>query len=142
VKLLDSQGGTVELLVNTIGAYDGVTAIATPAAGNYVISVEAAGPWAAEVTQPHIDSQSGVKSASGSGDSVIYVSLATGLNRLHLTNTGRSTFITYIYNDAGTRNLLVNQIGNYDGTVPQSSSTGGVFAIVVRSSGDWAIALQ
>ncbi|HTE86081.1 MAG TPA: hypothetical protein VK821_15255 [Dehalococcoidia bacterium] len=143
VKLLDSQGSDLELLVNTIGAYEGVTAISMDKSGPYVLSVEARAPWAAEVAQPIIDSQPGAKSANGTGDGIVYLSLPSGLRRLHLTNAGRSNFIAYIYNGAGERKLLVNEIGGYDGTVAQSiSGKGGTFAIVVRSSGTWTVVAQ
>lgn len=142
VHLLDGQGMEADLLVNTIGAYNGTTAYSVPDTGDYVLSVTASGPWTGEVQQPNVDNASASNSAQGKGDSVIYLQLKNGLNRLHFTHDGQRNFIVYLYNDAGDRNLLVNKIGPYDGTVAQSSSTGGVFALVVRADGNWMVSAQ
>ncbi len=44
VKLLDSDGNHLKLLVNEIGRYDGRKATNLPA-GRYLIEVSASGPW-------------------------------------------------------------------------------------------------
>lgn len=141
--LLDSQGNELELLVNTIGAYSGKTAYDLPNDGEYVISVQSDGPWTGEVEQPNVDNQPGMSSAQGTGDEVVYLKLDAGLRRLHFTHNGQRNFIVYIYNDVGDRKLLVNEIGSYDGTVPQQIGTGGgIFAIAIRADGVWTVTSQ
>ena len=143
VHLLDDQGKEVELLVNTIGSYDGTVAYGLPAKGNYVASIQASGPWSGAVEQPQLDSVAGDTGAQGTGNTVAYLHLDQGLRRLHFTHDGQRNFIVYIYNDAGNRSLLVNVIGAYDGTVPQTIGTGGgTFAIAIQADGNWSVSSQ
>lgn len=50
VKLSNTQGVTVEFLVNAIGAYEGSTARSVPA-GQYLLNIEASGTWSIKINQ-------------------------------------------------------------------------------------------
>jgi hypothetical protein len=51
VKLLDSQGRTVDLVVNVIGPHDGSKVVRINTAGVYLLVVEASGEWSIEASQ-------------------------------------------------------------------------------------------
>jgi hypothetical protein len=134
----------VAQLISANGPYEGTAAASIPADGAYAVSVQASGPWSAMVSQPDLTSQTGVRSANGSGDAVVYVALNSGVDHLHITNSGSGPFVVSLYDpNAQKLNDLVSQTGNYDNTISQPVSGGsGVFAIAIRSNGRWTLTVQ
>jgi PKD repeat protein len=88
----------------------------------------------------------------GSGDDVTSkFSLQEGLAIFHMTYTGSSNYIIWLYNaDSGEReDLLVNEIGSYSGStivgVTSSSYSGvkpGKYILDVTSSGSWEVRIE
>jgi len=78
---------------------------------------------------------------SGTGDSVVDIEKWRGAGIAKITYFGSSNFIVENYDKDNTRiDLLVNEIGTYEGTVPidffDSEQTS---RFVITSSGDWEI---
>ncbi len=58
------------------------------------------------------------ETVSGHGDDVVSnVFVGEGIYRVHFTHSGRSNFIVKSYDAKGDRDLLINEIGNYNGRV-------------------------
>ena len=131
-----------DLLVNAIGRYDGIVPIDF-GDGEHTTRFEtkASGPWTIEVK--HAREARGVEvpgTFDGKGDDVIRL---IGYDQnppdvAHITHVGQSNFVVYGYSNDG-RNLLVNEIGNYDGEVILSPST---FLMVIKADGKWTIEVK
>ena len=52
IQLLDNHGEYVDNLVNEIGEFDGAKAIGTAESGNYILDIDADGPWTVNISQP------------------------------------------------------------------------------------------
>ena len=57
----------------------------------------------------------------------------------HITHNGSSNFVVYLYTTSG-RDLLVNEIGTYDGNKLLSIPSGSNALLVIEADGDWTIA--
>jgi hypothetical protein len=134
VTVLDAENSPVELLVNTIGGYDGTTGLGLTAyAEPTQIQITADGAWTLDLspiaTAPALP-------AAGHGDGVfLYEGPAA---TLALTHAGAANFLVVEQTgelfDIG---LLVNEIGAYSGSVPLSA---GPSVITVTADGDWTTA--
>lgn len=135
VQSLDPANEMAELLVNTIGGYDGVVALGFSVFGDPAdkLQIQADGNWA--ITLSPISSASPLPS-SGSGDGVfLYEGTAPVWN---LSHDGSRNFIVVEHSsDAFSMGLLVNEIGAYEGTVTGSA---GPSVIVIQADGNWTIA--
>ena len=83
-------------------------------------------------------------SYSGSGNQVSEsFILPTTLAVFHLTNSGSSNFIVYLHdvNTGQNIDLLANEIGNADITVPQGVGE-GMYTLAVTSSGSWSVTID
>ena len=77
----------------------------------------------------------------GSGDDVISdVSVGDSVHRAHFTNNGSSNFAVIVYDGNGKKDLLVNEIGSYDGYVLLPMASPLTFEIT--SSGDWSYTIE
>ena len=137
VNALNADNETTgDLLVNTIGTYSGTTvygfnsfseatSLQITADGNWTITIE---PLS---TAP-------VLAASGTGDAVYLFDGPAG--KLTATHTGSMNFIVQEETDeAFSIGLLINDIGEYSGTVPLSS---GPSVISVKADGAWTLAAE
>ncbi len=127
-----------ELLVNTIGSYDGTVLYAgnDPASS---MEVTASGPWTISVKPV-----SGARTwapvfgpLTGHGDDVVLI--PDGVDSamtVDITNTGQGNFAVWAWSDSN-RDLLVNEIGNYSGGKRVAS---GTLVFEITSEGDWSIA--
>jgi hypothetical protein len=61
-------------------------------------------------------------------------------NRVVLTHRGNSNFAVWAYLEDGSRDLLANSIGNYDGQRPLLGS--GPVYFEVTADGDWKITIE
>ncbi len=136
VSVLDAANQpTGELLVNTIGAYQGTTAFGVQGLGDGVaLQVQASGKWT--LTLAPI-STAPVLAPSGQGDAVFLYGAAAAT--LSVTNEGEGNFVVQQYTgnplDFG---LLVNEIGPYQGKVPL---TAGPSVVSVQSTGAWTMSV-
>ena len=131
-----------DLLVNTIGRYDGIVPIDFGDNEHTTrFEVKASGPWTIEVK--HAREARGEEipgTINGKGNDVIRL---VGYDQnppdvAHITHDGQENFVVYGYNDSG-RDLLVNEIGNYDGEVILAPSP---FLLVVKADGKWTIEIK
>lgn len=135
VSALDAANQpTGDLLVNTIGAYTGITAYGLSGFGEpSKLQITADGPWTRLIapisSAPQLPAQ-----ASGEGDAV-YV-YDGGAVDWAIEHTGEANFVVLQYVDPFP-NLAVNEIGNYSGTVPAQA---GPSVVAIQADGQWSIA--
>ena len=133
VYTVDSSGETVDLLVNDIGSYSGIVTDYTDYEDVTMLSIESSGDWSITV-KPLNSMEELVNGASYTGDGVYYIDTEE-LTTLTITNTGDSNFIVYGIgmDDSG---LLVNEIGEYSGTVLWTESQ---CFLIIQSEGTWTV---
>ena len=129
----DSSGDRIDLLVNVIGQYSGRVPV-NFSVGEEVVELEitASGSWSITVQQ--LSSATAFSdSVSGVGDDVVaYLSTSS---RITATHDGDRNFVVQAWSADG-RDLLVNDIGAYDGTVRIDP---GAILIVVNADGAWTL---
>ena len=133
VKTYDSDGNTVDLLVNTIGAYLGIVTTYEDFEDATMLEIKADGDWVA-VFKPLQDMTKAENGGTFMGDGVVYID-ESSLSKVRFTHDGQHNFIVKAIGMESNR-LLVNEIGVYDGTViwgePQSF-------FIVQADGNWSI---
>jgi hypothetical protein len=136
IEGLDAGNQMNDLLVNTIGAYTGTTAFgfglsSTPPVN---LKVTASGPWSISIA-PISTAPTLASPANGNGDSVYqWTGKAT---TWAITNQGKGNFV--VTNEGSGplgSDLLVNEIGNYNGSVPVQA---GPAVTTINSDGTWSI---
>lgn len=135
---LDAANASIgDLLVNTIGSYNGTTAFGLGGIGDAVtLEVKADGPWTIELAPISTASTLGAES-SGSGDAVFLYDGKSG--KLTATHSGSGHFaIKEETGKAFTFGLLVNEIGPYSGTVPLSA---GPSVVMITADDGWTVAV-
>lgn len=124
--------GEDSLLVNEIGPYAGSRIVNTSDGALITkFTIKADSDWAltiADITTAKTFNGP----ASGHGDTVVL--FKETFDTATIKNVGEHNFIVYGYG-GGRRDLVVNEIGSYKGTV----SLVGPGFVQVRSSGDWTI---
>jgi hypothetical protein len=138
VENYDDQGNQIELLVNVIGSYKGTvpldflenestTRLQITSSGNWTIEIL---PMT-EVRQETIPGQ-----IAGVGDDVVYLN-GTNPDLLKVdASSARDNFVVWSY--GSNRNLLVNQIAPYTGTVILPNDT---TILVIQATGKWSLAV-
>jgi len=131
VEGLDSNDERIELTFNDVGTYSG-TALVGNRGDVVTLDVSADGAW--EITVfPIADLPELELGKDYSGDQVlIWESSARDLNIVH---SGRRNFIIESHT-AERRSLLVNEIGDYDGTVIAPT---GFVLLEISADGTWSI---
>ena len=135
VNSFTSTGEPLDLLVNTIGAYEGRVPI-NFFEGEDVAELEIAadGAWTATATSVFL-APGFSDTHSGTGDDVVLFQ-GTG-SRLAVTHSGQSNFAIWAYGQ--NTDLLVNEIGNYAGTVRLPS---GTVILAVSADGAWTFDVE
>lgn len=132
----DDNESTGDLLVNTIGSYEGRTAFGLTSLGDAAtLEVSADGPWTITVTP-----LSAAKDLpeSGAGDGVYLYDGDSG--KLALSHSGESNFVvSEETGDALSMGLLVNEIGSYSGKVALSA---GPSIITITADGSWTSSVE
>ncbi len=131
VKSYDTSNDK-ELLINEIGNYNGYVLLL----GNspYAFEITADGSWS--YTIERLDNISDT-SFAGKGDYVTGLcSLSSGAWKF--THDGSSNFVVRIYTSDG-RDLLVNDIGRYDGKKMVEIPIGGYAFFEITADGNWTI---
>jgi hypothetical protein len=137
LSVLDAaNASTGQLLVNTIGAYNGTTDYGFNAFGEgTTIQVTADGNWSLTIAPI---SASPLLTSSGTGDGVFLYEGKAG--KLTATHNGASNFaVIEETGKAFSMGLLINEIGAYTGTVPLSS---GPSVVAVTADGNWTLAVE
>jgi hypothetical protein len=138
---LDAAGEPIDLLVNEIGRYEGrhlvgISDLEAPTAG---FEINANGPWTIEVfpfDPAYVDRIETPGEFEGVGDNFFVVLNNAGTNRATITHDGSSNFAVWRLSDDG-YDLLINEIGAYEGTVRTGSAA--VMIIIVNADGTWQV---
>jgi hypothetical protein len=135
------DGTQTDLLVNTIGNYSG-TVLFDEQSGQHSVGFEvtADGQWTIVIQPVTAALTWDVESAvSGTGDDVVRIDPpVSGLLTADVSHTGVSNFAIISYGGGPFgQDLLVNEIGAYDGEVIVAD---GTFLIEITADGDWSIA--
>lgn len=119
------------LPVNTIGTYEGTTFVSADGwDATSKLQVTATGTF--EITLSPV-SKAAAFSESGSGDTVMQYT--EGAATVSFTHDGESNFV--VHENSGSDfgpDLLINEIGSYDGSVPLRS---GPSILIVQADGSW-----
>ena len=145
ITLMDSDGQRVELLVNEIGKFDGAKAVGIAKKGEYILDVSANGTWTIKVEQPRpTTAESKPKTFTGTGQQVSpFVKLDKGLTTFKLKHTGKSNFAVLLIDKNGNREeLLVNEIGDFDGSKAVGISRSGIYLLDISADGAWTISVE
>lgn len=132
VVTYSAAGERLDLLVNEIGAYSGTVPV-NLYSGEEVAEIEitAGGAWTIEALPP-ADLPTLGDTAEGTGDAVL-INLSDS-TRLSITHEGESNFA--VLSHGARRELLVNEIGSYSGTVRVDS---GSVLLQITADGSWTI---
>jgi hypothetical protein len=138
----DTSGS--ENLFNEIGSYDGQTAVAEAASGQYRVQVDADGPWTLRFAQPLPTSEAKRLPGTlrGNGAKVRRVRTTEDLQPvIEGTHRGEANFIVDVigYGDTTGSENLFNEIGNYDGETLLEDLPQGSYLIHVQADGPWTI---
>lgn len=133
---LDASFESIDLLVNEIGPYEGTRGMQFTI--DEVVSgleITADGNWAYQI-RPLLQEPTVTCRVEGRGDDVILLAdFAESGGAADLTHDGDSNF-SVIASGATGRDLLVNEIGPYAGTVRVSA---GLFAWDITANGNWTV---
>jgi hypothetical protein len=139
VKLQDESGNDMELLVNEIGNYKGKTFAEIPNDGNYYLNVTADGSWNFNIYQtPPVDIADAPITLTGTGDDVVFFNTTSGNHKFQFSHQGESNFVVLL-NGA---DLMVNEIGNYNGSMRNQLGTDGAYALVINADGKWSAKVE
>lgn len=145
VTVLDDQGQPVELLANVIGSFDGSKAFRAEG-GSFVLDVTADGNWSVTLAQP--GPPAGLAgpphSLSGHGQQATqFLGLNAGLATFKMTHQGQGNFaIVLMDQDGQPRDLLVNEIGAFDGSKASGIASPGAYVLDITADGDWTVTID
>lgn len=138
VTSYDGRGNSLNLLVNVIGAYDGTRPLDfADSELTERLEIQADGAWSVAV-EPLANAQAvrvPTTNLFGQGDTVLRLSGGSP-DTASLTHSGESNFIVTAYGRS--RRLLVNEIGNYEGTVIVPGDTA---VLEIEADGDWQLSM-
>jgi hypothetical protein len=130
---VDGNGEQVELLVNTIGTYDGTALMQESFIGTPThLQVQATGGWHIEVL-PLSQVTRVAGPHAGAGDQVFFAE-QSGIATL--THDGSRNFAVWAYGNDSIQQLLVNTIGAYSGEVIVPGPEGALVAVM--ADGNWS----
>ena len=132
VTSFSPDGDRVDLMVNVIGNYEGTV----PYNFQEVVAeleINADGPWTVTISDLR-DQPTIAETPSGTGDMVLLHDGTGG--RLSLTHDGDSNFAVRGWETR--RQLLVNEIGAYEGTVRMDPAV----ALEIAADGNWTLSLD
>jgi hypothetical protein len=138
IATIDAAGEQLDLLVNTVGNYQG-TVLFDMESGYHsaAFEVTADGAWTITV-KPVADAPKWDLSGklNGSGDAVYLVSPpSSGLVTLDITNDGERNFAVIAYTILS-GDVLVNEVGNYSGQVLLPDET---VLLEITTDGAWSL---
>ncbi|MCB0005277.1 MAG: hypothetical protein KDE04_02460 [Anaerolineales bacterium] len=134
VKTLEASGDTIDLAVNVIGAYTGTRPFNFEGDPAY-LEIESSGSWEVTII-PFITIEPVVLYPyNGSGDDVLLLASHLRSGRTTITHQGSRNFVVKAVDTSGRFDLVVNEIGNYSGTVLFRD----YFILEIRADGAWSI---
>jgi len=145
VLLLDDYGNWVNLLVNKIGDFSGGKAIGIDAPGIHLLDIQADGTWEITVDQPTpISAPLPPQVYTGHGQEFSpFFTLGSGLTTFHMEHTGTSNFAIWLLDAQGDWvDLLVNEIGSFDGSKAIGIDAPGIHLLDIQASGDWEVSVE
>lgn len=145
IWLLDNSGDRIDLLVNAIGSFDGSKAVGINNPGDYVLDILADGNWNINIEQPRPKTSTPIpKVLIGRGQKATEMFyLNTGLVRFKMKHDGSSNFAIWLLDNKGNRiDLLVNQIGTFDGSKALGITQSGVYLLDILAGGNWEISIE
>jgi hypothetical protein len=145
ILLLDDEGNNVDLLVNEIGEFDGSKAVGIAKAGIYLLDISADGGWKITIEQPRPSTAPSVpKTLKGKGQQVSELFyLDKGLARFEMIHDGDSNFAILLLDDEGNNvDLLVNEIGEFDGSKAVGITKSGIYLLDISADGNWEISIE
>lgn len=133
VLTYDADNERIDLLVNEIGSYRGRVPV------NFLIDEEvafieitASGSWSIQtILLSALEFNFG--NSAGTGDDVVAMEVSSPT--MDITHNGESNFAVLAWTDS--RDLLVNEIGPYQGTVRIPT---GMVVFEINADGDWTLA--
>lgn len=139
----DDNGEVIDLLVNTIGRYDGIRPLDFSSADDTTrLVIESSGEWTIQVSP--LDMMRGVElpaTFSGTGDDVVYL-IAPGRPDLLTIDASTATGNFAVWASSEHRDLLVNEIAPYTGTVMIPRDIPGSrhwVVLTIEAEGKWTI---
>jgi len=141
VGISDDTGQSVDTPINTVGAYTGTVSEALNP-GHYTLNVTATTGWTVTVTQPRNQQAFRLPYTynNGGGDALIGPFRADGPYQITATNRGSANFMLRVLDTSGyDRDIPINQLGSYSGSVAEADVTPGNYYLQVNSNGSWTV---
>lgn len=145
IELLDGSGDTIELLVNEIGSFQGSKAVRIDDDGEFIMDISANGPWTVKIDQPRPKSApKAPRTLTGKGQTASeFVQLESGLTTFKMKHSGSSNFAIVLLDEEGDSvELLVNEIGKFDGSRAIGVPYSGIYIMDIAADGDWAVSID
>jgi len=127
------------------GEFDGSKAVGITKQGDYILDISTDGSWTITIEQPRLSYASPVpKTLKGTGQQASEMfHLDTGLARFEMTHDGDRNFIVWLLDDDGNQiDLLVNKVGEFDGSKAVSIRKGGNYLLSISADGNWEISIE
>ncbi|MFC2153814.1 hypothetical protein ACFLQ7_04210 [Actinomycetota bacterium] len=133
---LDASLANVDLLVNEIGSYSGTRPMQfDPSERPAYLEINADGSWSYEIRTLATELATSC-TVIGAGDDVVKIAeFGSSAGIATLTHNGSSNFIVWAW-AGSSRDLLVNEIGPYFGSVPVGA---GYSVFDISSDGPWTV---
>ncbi|GAA4224668.1 hypothetical protein FHR32_006885 [Streptosporangium album] len=138
VHTINPAGRKAELLVNTIGSYDGTVLYNTYGGkGTAALEIKADGAWTARFKPVTTARCWCAGTIRGDGDQVLKLSPTRGLRTVRAAHSGEGNFIVFGYSRVGSYgDLLFNEIGGYKGKALLPT---GTRLVTVKADGPWTL---
>jgi hypothetical protein len=132
----DSYGNRMDLLVNTIGSYEGTLPFDLMQDEDTTrFEIKASGSWEIQILPlDNVRVETIPVTFTGTGDDV--VALKGGTPDLMIVDASSASGNFVIWSYGNQRDLLVNEIAPYNGTVIIPNDT---FMLVIKAEGNWSI---
>lgn len=136
---LEGEDWDDELLVNSIGSVEGRSALSI-GGGAYQLDVDADGDWSIDIDQPAVsesDAETPPVEHSGEGPDYFGPIALDGVHEVAATHDGDSNFILQAHGIGGDWDLVVNEIGEFEGSSTLRSDELVYFD--VEADGSWSV---
>lgn len=137
---VESDGEEYDLIANEIGDYDGRGTVNFDRYGRTLagFNISADGPWTMRLV-PASDASRVSDSYAGQGDDVLRAATHAG-RVVTISHRGEGHFAIWAHDsDAEATDLLVNEIGDYDGTVALPADT---HWLEITADGEWTFTFE
>lgn len=134
----DTEDDFGELLVNEIGSYTGTVPINFPAQLTTQVTdfdITADGAWTIDIRPLSQARSLSLPMDSGTGDEVLIATEGIS-GPFGFTHAGTANFVVQGYGDNDFPDLLINEIGSYEGRVRVA---GGTLVLTITADGEWTI---